>query len=159
MQPLPGLLRGPQPPARASAILARPRTRPRRSRPPLRPGSRPTAARSGSGRARPRSPTHASSSGLDILAGEDPLDFVVQRALVVDERVGDLPRALEQLAVRAQAREPEIRDARLPRAEELALAADLEILVRELEAVGRRDERFEPRQRRVGQLLLRARDE
>ena len=40
-----------------------------------------------------------------------------------------------------------------------ALAAQLEVALGELEAVGRLDERLEARLRRVGQLLLRPRDE
>ena len=45
----------------------------------------------------------------------------------------------------AQAREAEVGEARLARAEQLALAADLEVALGELEAVGRRDERLQPR--------------
>ena len=47
----------------------------------------------------------------------------------------------------------------LARAEQLAAAAQLEVDLGELEAVGRRDERLEALLRRLGQLLLRARDE
>ncbi len=45
------------------------------------------------------------------------------------------------------------------RAEQLPLAADLEVALGELEAVGRRDHRLEPLAGDVGQLLLRAGDE
>ena len=53
----------------------------------------------------------------------------------------------------------EVGQPRLPRAEERAAAAKVEIDLGELEAVGRRDERLEALLRRLGQLLLRARDE
>ena len=45
------------------------------------------------------------------------------------------------------------------RAEELALAAQLEVALGELEAVGRLDERLQPRLCAVGQLELRPGDE
>ncbi len=47
----------------------------------------------------------------------------------------------------------------LARPEQLAAAAQVEVDLGELEAVGRRDERLEPLLRRLGQLLLRPRDE
>ena len=47
----------------------------------------------------------------------------------------------------------------LPRAHELALAADLEVALRELEAVGRRNHRLEPLDRRLGELVAMPRDE
>ena len=56
-------------------------------------------------------------------------------------------------------REAEVGEPGLARAEELALAADLEVLLGELEAVGRRDQRLEPVVRALRQLLLRAGDE
>ena len=58
--------------------------------------------------------------------------------------VGELLRALEQVAVGAQPREAEVGQARLSRADELPLAADLEVALGQLEAVGRRDHRLEP---------------
>src|SRR5205085_1712562 len=51
------------------------------------------------------------------------------------------------------------RETGLTRPEQLALAADLEVFLRELEPVGRRDERFEPLDRGVGQLLAWSRDQ
>src|SRR4051812_41236016 len=95
----------------------------------------------------------------DAAFGEACGHLVVERAVCVDERPRSLARALEQLAILAQARELQIAEARLSRPEQLPLAADLEILLRELEAVRRRDERFEPLDRRVGQLVARARDQ
>src|SRR5580765_2110379 len=89
------------------------------------------------------------SSGCIVETG---LDLFVQRAVDVDELACRFARPLEQAAFGAQARELQIREPRLARAEQLALAADLEILLRELEAVRRRDERPEPLLRRVGQL-------
>src|SRR2546426_450697 len=63
------------------------------------------------------------------------------------------------VAVCAQAREAEVREAALARAEQLALAAQLEVPLRELEAVRRVDERLQARLRGVRQLLLRTRDQ
>ncbi len=97
--------------------------------------------------------------GLNVAAGEDLLDLVVQRALVVDQLLRQLAGLLEQPAVAAQTREAKLREPRLARAEELALAADLEIDLGELEPVVRGHERLQPGERRVGQLLLRPRDE
>src|SRR5206468_8511107 len=59
----------------------------------------------------------------------------------------------------AQARELQVGQAGLARAQKLSLATDLEVLLRELEAVRRRSERLEPLLRAVGELLARARDE
>ena len=53
-----------------------------------------------------------------------------------------LAGSLEQGAVGAQAREAEVAESRLARAEQLALAAQLEVALGELEAVGRLDERL-----------------
>ena len=58
-----------------------------------------------------------------------------------------------------QLREAQVAPARLPGAEELTLAAQLEVDLGELEAVGRLDERLEARLRDVGQLELVAGDE
>jgi len=55
--------------------------------------------------------------------------------------------------------ETQVGEARLARAEQLALAPELEVLLGELEAVGRVDERLQPRLRVVGQFLSRARDQ
>src|SRR5262245_27151275 len=90
---------------------------------------------------------------------ETGLDLFVQRAVDVDELSGGLARTLEQLPVRTQAREFQIRETRLPRPEQLALAADLEILLGELEPVRRPDERLEPLFGRVRQFVARARDQ
>ena len=96
--------------------------------------------------------------GGRLAVGEEAVDLVVQRAFVVDELLGELARPLEQVTVGAQARETELREAGLARAEQLPLP-QLEIDLGELEAVGRPDQRLEPRLRGVGQLLLRARDQ
>ena len=64
------------------------------------------------------------------------------------KRSGGFARPLEEILVAAEPDEAEIRVARLTRAEELALAADLEIALGELEAVRRRDHRLEPLRRR-----------
>ena len=68
---------------------------------------------------------------------EDPLDLVVERPRLVDELCRRGARALEQLAVGAQPREAEVGEPGLARAEQLALAAQLEVALGELEAVGR----------------------
>ena len=96
---------------------------------------------------------------LNVAAGEDSFDLVVQRAFVVDQLLGELPGLLEQPAIAAQTREAKLREPRLTGAEELALAADLEVDLGQLEPVVRGHERLQPGQRRVGQLLLRPRDE
>src|SRR3954470_11497063 len=76
-----------------------------------------------------------------------------------DQLLGELPRPLEQLAVGPQAGESKLRHAGLPRAEELALAAQLEILLRQLEPVRRLDQGLQALPRVVGQLLLGAGDQ
>ena len=84
---------------------------------------------------------------------------VGERAGPIDESGSLAARELEQRPVSAETRELQIGEARLARAEELALAADLEVSLGELEAVGRLDQRLEPLARRVRQLLLGARDQ
>src|SRR3954452_20183129 len=73
--------------------------------------------------------TQWSRQRRDLRAGEETVDLVVQRPLVGDQLSGQLARPFEQLAVGAQAREAELRKARLARAEQLALAAQLEVLL------------------------------
>src|SRR5207237_10896726 len=85
--------------------------------------------------------------------------FVLPRAVLGRELARELAGALEQLAIGAEPCEAEIRQARLPRAEQLPLAAQLEIALRELEPVARLDERLEAGLRRVGQLFLRPGDQ
>src|SRR5437588_8557223 len=86
-------------------------------------------------------------------AGELRLDQIVQRTVDVYERLRRGAGALEQVAIGAQSRELQVAEACLPRAEELALAADLQVLLCKLESVSRRNERFQPLDRRVGQLF------
>src|SRR5262249_35062997 len=69
------------------------------------------------------------------------------------------PRPLEQRAIVPQACEAKIRPARLPRPEQRARAPQLEVSLRQLEPVGRVDERLEPLLCDISQLLLRARDQ
>ena len=88
---------------------------------------------------------HASTLRGELAVGEEALDLVVQRAGVVDELAGRLARPLDQVAVGAQAREAEVGEAGLARAEQLALAADVEVDLGQLEAVGRPDQRLQPR--------------
>src|SRR5437762_2438412 len=59
--------------------------------------------------------------------GEDAVDLVRKRPLEADELVRGPARLLEQRPVGPQAREPQVREPRLPHAEQLALAAQLEV--------------------------------
>src|SRR6478672_11033302 len=95
--------------------------------------------------------------GLGV--GEETVDLVVQWALVPHQFLGQRPCLLEQSSVGAQPGEAELGQAGLARAEQLALAAQLEILLRELEAIRRLDERLQPLAGVVGQLLFGPRDE
>src|SRR3954462_14946264 len=76
-----------------------------------------------------------------------------------DQLLGELSRPLEQLAVGPQAGEAKLRHAGLPRAEELALAAQLQILLRQLEPVRRLHQGLQPLPRVVGPPLLGAGDQ
>src|SRR5881275_2134449 len=89
--------------------------------------------------------------------GEEAVGLVLPGPVLAGELVRERARALDQRPVGAEAREAEIRQPRLPRAEQLALAPQLQVALGELEAVARLDERLEPRLRRVRQLLLRPR--
>src|SRR5829696_10082456 len=71
----------------------------------------------------------------DFGFGEFGLDLVGQRAVMVDEPTRDVPRSLEQPPVCAEARELQVRQSRLSRPEQLALPAQLEVFLRQLEAV------------------------
>src|SRR5437660_7906978 len=104
-----------------------------------------------------RSDVSGKRFGLD--RGESLLDFVRQRPCVLDEVRGERAGALEQRTVAAELRELQIREPRLPRTQQLAAAAQLEVDLRELEAVGGADEGFEPGGRRIRQLVSRARDQ
>src|SRR5213592_4922844 len=67
-------------------------------------------------------------------AGEEAVDLVVQGPFVVDELGRELACPLEQLAVGAELREPELGQPGLASSEQLAFAPQLEILLRQLEA-------------------------
>src|SRR5215218_10291275 len=90
---------------------------------------------------------------------EEAVDLGRKRLVRLLRLVGPAARLREELAVAREAREPEVREPRLTRSEELALAAKLEVDLRELEAVGRSDERLESGLSRLGELVARARDE
>ena len=62
-----------------------------------------------------------------------------------DDRLGPRPRALQQLRVLGQARDPELPEPRLAGADELALLAQLEVDLGEAEAVGVLGQRPQPR--------------
>src|SRR5206468_843894 len=71
----------------------------------------------------------------------------------VGQCCGDLTRALEQILVLPETHEAQVRVAGLARAEQLALATDLEVALGQLEAVGRRDQRLEALDRGLRELL------
>src|SRR4029453_15544318 len=73
--------------------------------------------------------------------------------------LGQLPRLGDQRAVAREADELQVGEARLARAEQLSLAAQLEVDLGEGEAVVRVDERLQAALRLLGELVLRARDE
>ena len=80
--------------------------------------------------------------------------FTTICAMPNTEPAVDSPGLLKELAVGAQAGEAELGEAGLSRPEELALTADLEVLLRQLEAVVRGHERLESRLGRVRQRVL-----
>jgi hypothetical protein len=84
---------------------------------------------------------------------------VLPRPVFVAQLRREAARLLDQVAVLTELREAEVAPARLARAEELALAAKLQIRLGELEAVRCAHERVEPRAGGLGQLLDRPRDE
>src|SRR5207253_5682212 len=90
---------------------------------------------------------------------EQAVGLVVPRPLLVHKHARELARALEQVAVGTEAREPQVAQTRLPRAEQLPFAAQLEILLRELETVARVDEPLQTGLRGVRQLLPGTRDQ
>ena len=92
----------------------------------------------------PNSPTCSDSPSRRSTVGQQRLSPELGR---------DLPRLLEQVPVRAEPREAEVGEPRLPRADELSLAPDLEVAFGELEAVGRRDHRLEALEGRLGELV------
>src|SRR5687767_459940 len=102
----------------------------------------------------------ASREWRGVCVAESAGDLDVQKRRVrCGERLRGFARSLEQRAVRPQLRELEVAQAGLPRAEELTLASQLQVDLRELEAVRRRDQRFEPLDGHLGQLVLRSRHE
>src|SRR5215212_5314849 len=100
-----------------------------------------------------------SGQRVRLRTGEEAVDLVVQRPLIKHELAGELASPLEQLAIRPKPREPKLGQPRLARAEQLALSPQLQILLCQLEAVRRLDERLQTLAGVVGQLLLGARDE
>src|SRR3954466_12965746 len=84
------------------------------------------------------------SAGTEVRARERALGVLDERTAALDKPVRQLARPLEQRAVLPQAREPQVTQSRLARAQELTATPELEVALRELEAVRRRDERLEP---------------
>src|SRR5437867_3259808 len=97
------------------------------------------------------------SAGGKVQTREEPPDLVGERTVDVDQPVGERSGALEQRPILAQVGEVQIGESRLSGSEELAAAADLEVDLGGLEAVGRAHERLEARDRRIRQVLARAR--
>ena len=119
-------------------VAVRPRTRSRAGR-----GSTRATAR-GRRRAEPaRCPSASAPSMLSRLAAGSRSAKTRSTSSssgpgVVDELAGRGPRALDQVAVGPQPREAQVGEPGLARPEQLALAAQLEVDLGELEAVGRR---------------------
>ena len=91
---------------------------------------------------------------VDLGTGEEAVDLVVQRAFVRDELPRELASAFEQLTVGSQAREAKLGETGLARSEQLALAAELQVLLGQFEAVGRVDKSLQAFTGVVGQLYL-----
>ena len=75
------------------------------------------------------------------------LDERLRRAAVVEPRDGFAPRVFHQRVIAQQIADAQRRQAGLPRAEEIAGPAQRQIALGDHEAVGRLDERVEPRPR------------
>src|SRR5438094_494301 len=107
-----------------------------RRRAPRRPGAARAGAATPAGRARrPRRRARAAVASLasrgQLPLAEEARDLVGERALVVDELLGRGAGALEQRPVCAPVDEAQVGEARLAGSEELALAAELQILLGE----------------------------
>src|SRR5918996_1141227 len=85
-----------------------------------------------------------SASGMHFGLAEHPLDLVVERACDVHQLTRSHAGALQQRPIGAQTREAQVGEPRLPRAQQLALSAKLEVDLRQLEPVARGDQRLEP---------------
>jgi hypothetical protein len=85
---------------------------------------------------------------------DEAVGLVLPRAFLALELAREVARAFEQVAIDPQLREAQVAPARLAGAEKLSFTAQLKIDLRELEAVGRVDERLQPRLSDVGQLEL-----
>src|SRR5215470_8364659 len=90
----------------------------------------------------------AGQSELAAPAGEENLSQTAMRRVTEvgvggDDRLGLAPRFLEERAVAHQVGEPELGQPRLPRAEEFAGAAQLQVDLGNLEAVRGRDHRLD----------------
>src|SRR5262249_37200527 len=108
----------------------------------------PCAAAAGSSAAQRSAPEE--ELGIDLVIGaEEQVDLVGQQLMVLEHRVAvdDLERRVaglaDPLAVAPERRELEVVPALLPLAHDRALAAQLEIDLGELEAVGGLDHRFQ----------------
>src|ERR1041385_212594 len=94
-----------------------------------------------------------------IRIAEHSLGLVLPRAGLVAQVLRERARLLDEIAIAAQSREAQVAPTRLPCAQQLSLAPQLEVDLGELEAVGRVAERLQSRLRDIGQLGLVARDE
>src|ERR1700722_14809237 len=88
-------------------------------------------------------PRSRSGERRRVGAVEQAVGRVVPGAVGLEERACEHPRALEELSIDAQSREPELADAGLAHPEQLALAAQLEVALGEHEAVTDLDQRLE----------------
>src|SRR5881394_1287564 len=97
------------------------------------------------------------SSGFEqellVLRGEKGLQFVTQAGVAlqsgvgVDDREGGLPCLLDAVTVAAKRRQLEVAETFLAGVHDRAFAAQLQILLREFEAVRRLDQSVDPRGR------------
>src|SRR5438477_9702337 len=94
-----------------------------------------------------------------IRIAEHSLGLVLPRAFLVVQLLRERAGPFDEVAVGAQPREAQVAPARLSRAEQLPLAAELEVDLGELEAVRGLAERLQPRLGDIGQLRLVARDQ
>src|SRR5689334_4741653 len=129
----------------SGATSRRPRAVPAMTRNPLgrlTPGTLRARARCRAGR---QSRLEEEFDGV----AEELADLVAQLGVAgevgvaVEDLLGDRPRVEDDLLVARDAPELEVAETRLPFPEDLTRAADLEVLLREREAVGARDHRRE----------------
>src|SRR5579885_2779691 len=134
-----------------------------RSRMPLAIANDPTTTATASSARPTRSGTRSRMppiiSGGRLAVSEQAVGRVLPRAVLLAQPVGKPAGLLDQVAIESEPREAQVAPPRLARAEQRALAAQVQVGLGELEAVGRVDERLQPPLGRLRQLLDRPRDE